>query len=57
MKVGIFYEYTRNGRKETAEVATEAPSVADGQAKFERSYKGRFDRVLSTREIKRPPRV
>lgn len=57
MKVAIFYEYTRNGRKETAEVATEAPSVADGQAKFERTYKGRFDRVLSTRELKRPPRV
>ena len=57
MRVGIFYEYTRNGRKETAEVATEAPNVAAAVRKFENAYKGRFDRVLSTREIKRPPRV
>lgn len=56
MRVGISYEYTRNGRKETAEVATEASSVAAGRAKFEREFKGRFDQVISAREIKRPPR-
>lgn len=57
MRVGISYEYTRNGRKETAEVATEAPSVDAATTKFEREFKGRFDRVISTREVKRPPRV
>lgn len=56
MRVGISYEYTRNGRKETAEVATEASSVAAGRAKFEREFRGRFDQVISAREIKRPPR-
>jgi len=54
VKVGIFYEFTRNGRKETAEVSTDAPSVSDAKATFERKFKGRFDRVISTREIKRP---
>jgi hypothetical protein len=57
VKVGIFYEFTRNGRKETAEVSTEASSVSDAEATFKRKFSGRFDRVISTREIKRPPRV
>lgn len=57
MKVGIFYEFTRNGRKETAEVTTEASNEGAAKQKFERQFKGRFDKVISTREVKRPPRV
>lgn len=57
MKVGIFYEFTRGGRKETAEVTTEASSEGAAKQKFERQFKGRFDKVISTREVKKPPRV
>lgn len=57
MKVGIFYEFTRNGRKETAEVTTEAPSEGAAEQKFKRQFKGRFDKVISTKEVKKPPRV
>lgn len=57
MKVGIFYEFTRNGRKETAEVTTEAPSEGAAEQKFKRQFKGRFDKVISTKGVKKPPRV
>lgn len=57
MRVEIFYEYTRNGRKECAAVTTEAASVAAATNKFKNQFAGKFDRVISTREIVKPPRV
>lgn len=57
MKVGIYYEYTRKGRKEQAEVSVEAPSKAAATNKFTNQFAGRYDKILSTREIVKPPRV
>jgi len=53
-KIGIFYEFTKNGRKETAEVSTDAESEAEAKKTFERKFKGRFDKVISTRTIGKP---
>lgn len=56
-KIGIFYEFVKGGRKQTAEVAVEAASPAAAENKFKNQFAGRFTRVISTREIKKPPRV
>lgn len=57
MKVEIFYEYTRRGRKEQAAVTTEAGSVAAATNSFKNKFAGKFDRVISSREVKKPPRA
>jgi hypothetical protein len=54
VKIGIHYEFTRRGRKETAEVSTEAASETEAKQKFERQFKGRFDKVIGTRKIGKP---
>lgn len=57
MKVRIFYEYERSGRKQTTEVETEASSVAAATNKFKNQFAGKFTKVISASETRRPPRV
>lgn len=54
MKIGIFYEFTKGGQKQTAEVSTEAASESAAKATFEKKFKGKIDRVISTRKIGKP---
>lgn len=54
MKVGISYLYTKGGRQYTTEVSTEAKSQSEAKATFEKKFSGKFDRVIGTREIKKP---
>lgn len=53
MKVAIHYEYTKNGRKQTAEVTTEANSVAAATNKFKNQFGGKIDRVIGAKEVKK----
>jgi hypothetical protein len=53
-KVGIFYEFTKGGAKQTAEVSVDAESESAAKKKFEGQFKGKIDRVISTRTIGRP---
>lgn len=57
MKVRIGYTYNRNGREQFTEVETEAPSVAAATNKFKNQFAGKFNKVISANESKRPPRV
>jgi hypothetical protein len=56
VKVKIFYEFTKNGGKQHAEVLTEAPSKDAAKREFERKFKGRFDQVVEVREAPPTPR-
>ncbi len=53
MKVAIHYEYTKGGRKHTAEVTTEAKSVAAATNEFKNKFGSKVDKVLDAKEVKK----